>query len=129
MASPSVRGGSEERRDFLQHLDGGTGQPDIELAEAPFELFFEGSEEGVNLFALFSVHINPDEIIPKALSAPTPAPMNNLGLAADCSETILQFLHGLGKEGLGHRFAVIEPQRNEDLVASPVFHKRRNRRS
>ena len=114
---------------WLEHFNGMTGQPKVELLEPRFEPSFEVSEESPNFCILFGIHVNPNEVVAEGLTAAAPASLDDLRLTTHRAEAILQFLDGLGQERLGHAAAVIEPQRQQDLVASPIFHKRRSRRS
>jgi len=64
------------------------------------------------------IHEDPDEIVAIRLALVAPEAADRLRLGRHGPESLLQFEQGVGDEVVGYGLAVIEPEREQDLVAS-----------
>ncbi len=95
------------------------GHPDVDLTESRLEAFLELTEE----LAVFRqiVHVNNDahRVILENLTFMVPSPVNDLRFPSHRTELILEFEQCVSNGRVGHGLTVIEPQRQECLVAAP----------
>ncbi len=64
-----------------------------------------------------NINKNAHQIIAKRLALVPPQPSDRLRLRGNRSESLLQFQESFGDKIIGHRPAVIEPKRQQNLVA------------
>jgi hypothetical protein len=76
-------------------------------------------EEKLAMFGVLrDIDEDSDQVVAIGLSLVPPEAANHLGLGRDSAEALLQFQQGLRDEVIGHGLAVIEPKREQDLVAT-----------
>jgi hypothetical protein len=66
---------------------------------------------------VFDVDKDADQVIAVRLSFVPPEAANRLRLRRNSSKALLDFEQSFGDEIIGHRHAIIEPKRQQDLVS------------
>jgi hypothetical protein len=93
------------------------GEPDVELPETIFQLSLEIGEKAAVLRSILRIHEYAIELIAKLHTAVMPDAFDDLGLSGSGSEVPSDFHHGASEQCLGHRRAVVKPQRQEQFEA------------
>ena len=105
------------------HVDCVRRHPDVDLFEAGLEALFELTEE-LPVFRLVSdIDGHAQGIIPINLFSMLPKAADDLGLPSNCSKLAPQLKQCLADQFLRHGLPIIEPQRQENLVATRGAHK------
>ena len=110
--------GRLERRRRLQDLDRVGRHPDLDLLEAALQPLLELEEETAMLGLVGDIDEDPNQVVAVSLALVAPEAADRLRLGRDGPELLLPFEQGLRDEVVGHGLAVIEPEREQDLVAS-----------
>jgi hypothetical protein len=101
----------------LQDLDRVGRHPDVDLPESRLQPFLECEKELAMLGLVRDIHKDADQVIAVRLAFVPPQAADGLRLGRDGPDPLLQFEEGVGHEVVWHGLTVIEPEREQDLVA------------
>ena len=102
----------------LQDLDRISCHPDVDLLESFLQPLLELEKEPATFGLIGNIDEDPDQVIAVRLALVPPEAAYRLRHGRHGPELLLELEQCLGDEVVGHRLAVIEPQREQDLVAS-----------
>jgi hypothetical protein len=91
--------------------------PDLNLLESLLHPLLELEKEPAMFGLVRDVYKDPDQVIAVRLAFAPPEAANRLRLGRHGPEPLFQFEQSLGDKIIRHGFAVIESERQQDLVA------------
>jgi hypothetical protein len=104
-------------------INGVGGYPDVDLPKSGFHPLLESREELAIFRTVSHISKNADQFVVKLGLLVLPNPTNDLGFPRYRTKSVAQFGQGFADHGPGHRTTVIEPQREQDFVATPFAHR------
>ena len=90
--------------------------------KSSLELFFPLAKEPARFNVVLHIDKNSGKIVAVEMTFVLPGSADDLGLLSDGAELPAQLQERLPNQFVGHRFAVIEPERQQDFVATQAVH-------
>lgn len=94
------------------------GDPDIQLLEPAFQLFFIGREKEPVLRRVRHIDEEARQAVPVDDSFLLPGASNGLRLPRSCAKARAQIHEGFDQQAFRHGRAIVKEQRQQDLVAA-----------
>src|SRR5437899_3259919 len=96
--------------------------PDLNLSEPGLQMTFQADEKLAVLWVIRHIHEDPDQVVAEFDSLVLPNAVDDLRLPRNRPETLFQLNERFADQTPRHSLAVIEPERQQDFVATRVAH-------